>query len=263
MKQVLAIIPFYNLPNAKDLKRESIEIAKSAYQLLIYGQKEESLRLAELAISLNSNDETIWAILTEIQIANQLFDEALISIKEGKRLNAEMSEFYFAESSIYLKQKKFRRAKTALLEGLQITPDNYNAIFQLGNIFLIEKNYRKAIIEFEKAILINPNFWQAINNKGLAFFELDKKLLAVNSFKEAIKINENAETLLALAASLENNNPEAILLAKKALTKDPQYVSYEYRKEQLWGEKLQNSTKELFLLEELENDIRFAKKYLN
>ena len=259
-----AIVPFYYLPSNNNLQINSIAIAKSAYQLLIYGQKEESLRLAKLAISLNNKDENIWAILAEAQIANELFTEALLSIKNGKEINPQMSEFYFAESSIYLNLNNLKEAKLTLIEGLELQPDNYNGIFQLGNIFLIEENYKKALIQFESAIILEPQFWQAINNRGLVFFELDKKLLAISSFEEAISIEENAETILALAVSLKTSNrSEAILLAKKALKLNPKYVSYDYRKEQLWGKELQSATEELFLFEELKEDILSAKEYLN
>ena len=264
IKRASAIIPFYFLPNSSNLERESIEIAKSAYQLLLYGQKEDSLELAKLAISLNDKDENIWAILAEAQIANQLYEEALLSIEEGKKINPNMSEFYFAESSIFLDQNKLGLAKESLTLGLQIDPNNYRGIFQLGNIYLIEKNFKKALIEFEKAIILKPDFWQAINNRGLVFYELDKKLLAISSFEEAISIEEDAETILALAVSLQSNNKlEAIALAQRALTLNPQYVSYEYRKEQLWGEKLQSATEKLFSLDELEEVILYAKEYIN
>ena len=264
MKKVLSIVPYYYFPSTKNLRQEGIEIAKSAYQLLIYGQIEESLELAKLAISLNDTDENIWAILAESQIANELYEDALFSLKQAKEINPYMSEFYFAESSIYLYQNNLDEAKTTLTKGLEIEPDNYNGIFQLGNIFLMEKNYKKALIQFEKAIMINPEFWQAINNRGLVFFELDKNLLAISSFEEAISIEENAETLLALAVSLKTNKrSDAILLAQKALKLDPKYVSSEYREEQLWGGKLQKATDELFLFKELEEDILFAKEYLN
>ena len=63
-----AIIPYYTLLNTKNLKKDSIEIGKSAYQLLYFGQKKESLRLAKLAISLNSSDEKLWAILEGLSI---------------------------------------------------------------------------------------------------------------------------------------------------------------------------------------------------
>ena len=51
----------------------------------------------------------------------------------------------------------------------------------------------------------------------------------------------------------------AIQLAKKALDKDPKYVNYDYRKEQLWGEKLQASTEILLQNEQLKKDVILAK----
>ena len=246
VKKLDAVIPYYVFPSKSNLKKQSIEIGKSAYQLLYFGQYEEGLKLAELAISLYKNDEKLWAILVEAQIANKLYDKALISIENGKRIKPKMSELFFAESSIYLKKKNIKKAKVSLLKGLELKPENVNGIFQLGNIFLIEKEYKKALNEFNKAIIVKKNFWQAENNKGLAFYELEKKQEAINSFKKAIDIEENAEPILALAASLGiNNQNESILLAKKALKKDPNYLNSEYRKEQLWGEKLQNSTETL------------------
>ena len=55
------------------------------------------------------------------------------------------------------------------------------------------------------------------------------------------------------------NNKLAIQLAKKALAKDPKYVNYDYRKEQLWGEKLQSSTEILLQNEQLKKDVILAK----
>ena len=118
--------------------------------------------------------------------------------------------------------------------------------------------------EFDKALAIKKDFWQAINNKGLAYFELDKINLSVINFKKAIALDENAEPLLALATCLriESIN-EAIPLAKKALKKDPNYVDYNYRKEQLRGEKLQKSTELLFKNNKLTKEILFAKTKIN
>ena len=65
---------------------------------------------------------------------------------------------------------------------------------------------------------------------------------------------------IELDQSLKNQNiNEAIILAKKALIKNPEYVEYNYRKEQLWGEKLQSSTEKLFENKQLKNDILLAK----
>ena len=52
---------------------------------------------------------------------------------------------------------------------------------------------------------------------------------------------------------------DADLLAKKALNKDPNYVDFNYRKEQLWGEKLQISTEKLFENPQIKKEILVAK----
>ena len=127
----------------------------------------------------------------------------------------------------------------------------------------MEKNYLGAIELFSKSIEIKPNFWQAINNQGLAHFERNNINLSIKLFEKAISIKNNAEPLLGLASCLRIIDIKlAIQLAKKALAKDPKYVNYNYRKEQLWGEKLQASTKILLQNEQLKKDVIVAKSKL-
>ena len=264
VKDLKALIPYYYQPTQKNLSKESLSIGKSAYQLLYFGQIKDSLNLAKLAVKINQSNETLWTILAEAQIANKLYEDALISLNKAQKIKPKMGEIYFAKSTIYLKQSKIKEAKFALKEGIRIIPRNFRAIFQLGNIYLMEKNYEKAIEEFEKAIAIKKDFWQAINNQGLAYFELDKINLSIVYFEKAIAIEDNAEPLLALASCLRLKNiNEAILLAKRALIKEPNYVEYDYRKEQLWGEKLQKSTTKLFQNNQLEEEIILAKTKIN
>ena len=259
-----ALVPYYYFPETKNLKGQGLSIGKQAYQLLYFGQIKDSLNFAKLAVKIDDKNETLWSILAEAQIANELYSDALISLNNAQKINPEKSEIYFAKSNIYLKQFKFKKAKISIQRGIKIAPKNFKAVFQLGNIFLMEKNYKSAIKEFDKVLKIKPQFWQAINNKGLAYFELDEKNLSIISFQKAIALEDNAEPLLALASCLENQNVnKAILLAKKALNKDPNYVEYDYRKEQLWGEKLQDSTKKLFENILLKKVILSAKTKIN
>ena len=262
--QLNALVPYYYLPTIKNLEKESLSIGRNAYQLLYFGQIKESLNLAKLAVKINKLDEKLWLILSESQVANKLYEEALISLKKAEKINPNLSEIYFSKSNIFIKQLKLKDAKIALKKGLQITPENHNAIFQLGNIFLMEKNYSSAINIFDKAVKFNPEFWQAINNQGLAYFEQDKINLSIKLFEKAIALEENAEPLLGLASCLSIKDiNSAILLAKKALIRNPNYVEYDYRKEQLWGEKLQISTEKLLKNDKLEQDIRMAKLKIN
>ncbi len=255
-----ALIPYYYFPETKSLQKEGLSIGKQAYQLLYFGQIRDSLNLAKLAVKISSDNETLWTILAETQIANKLYDDALISLNNAQEINPKMGEIYLAKSSIYLKQSEITKAKISLIMGIKILPENFRAIFQLGNVYLMEKNYEKAVKEFDKAIKIKTDFWQAVNNKGLAYYELNKVDLSITSFKKAIDIEENAEPLLALATCLKDKDiSKAIFFAKKALNKEPNYVDLNYRKEQLWGEKLQISTEELFENPQLKNEILFAK----
>jgi len=260
IKIVQAIVPYYYFPTIKNIQKQSLNIGKNAYQLLYFGQYEDSLNLAKLAVKINAKDEKLWLILAEAQIANKEYKNALSSLNKAEKINSNISEIYFAKSNIYLKISQQTKAKNALEKGIKIEPNNHKAIFQLGNILLMEKNYLGAIQLFDKSIKIKPDFWQALNNQGLAYFEQNKVNRAIKLFKSAISIEENAEPLLGLATCIKNHDTKlAIQLAKKALEKDPKYVNYDYRKEQLWGEKLQASTEILLQNEQLKKDVILAK----
>ena len=262
--QIQSLVPYYYLPTKKNLNRESLSIGKTAYQLLYFGQYEQSLNLAKLAVQINKNDEKLWLILSETQVANKLYKNALFSINKAQKINPKNSETYFAKSNIYIKISQLENAKTALETALKIESNNHKAIFQLGNILLMEKNYSEAIKLFNKSVQIKPDFWQAINNQGLAYFEKNKINESIKLFEKAISIKDNAEPLLGLASCLRNKDIKlALELAKKALNKNPNYVDYDYRKEQLWGEKLQTSTELLLQNNDLQIDVILAKSKIN
>ena len=259
-EKVKSIIPYYFFPTTNNIQKESLSIGKNAYQLLYFGQYEESLNLAKLAVKLNSSNEKLWLILSDIQVANKLYKEGLNSLNNAEKINSDLSEIYFAKSNIYLQISQQKKAKSALEKGLKIEPNNHKAIFQLGNIFLLEKNYLKSINLFEKSVRIKPNFWPAINNQGLAYFENNNIEQSIKKFEKAISIEKNAEPILGLASCLRIKDIKlALELAREALAKNPSYVNYDYRKEQLWGEKLQTSTEILLQNQELQEDVIVAK----
>ena len=264
IKEAKSLVPHYYLPTIKNLETQSISIGKNAYQLLYFGQYEQGLNLAKLAVKINKKDEKLWLILADAQVANKLYKDALNSLDKAEQIKSNISEIYFAKSNIFFKISQLQKAKNALESGLKIEPNNHKAIFQLGNIFLLEKNYSEAIKLFDKSAKIKPDFWQAINNQGLAYFERSNINMSIKYFEKAISIQENAEPLLGLASCLRKKNIKvALQLAKKALAKDPKYVNYDYRKEQLWGENLQNSTEILLQNDQLQQDVILAKSKTN
>ena len=218
IEKVHSVVPYYYFPTIKNLQKESLAIGKSAYQLLYFGQYKQSLNLAKLAVKINTKDEKLWLILSEAQVANKLYKNALISLNKAQKINSKNTETYFAKSNIYIKISQLQNAKKVLETALRIEPNNYKALFQLGNILLMEKNYSGAIKLFDKSLKIKADFWQAINNKGLAYFETNKINESAKLFEKAISIQDNAEPLLGLASCLHLKDIKfAVQLAKKAL----------------------------------------------
>ena len=50
---VESLVPYYYFPTTENLEKESLSIGKTAYQLLYFGEYEQSLNLAELAVKIN------------------------------------------------------------------------------------------------------------------------------------------------------------------------------------------------------------------
>ena len=83
IEKVQAIVPYYYYPTIKNLEKQSLYIGKNAYQLLYFGQFEESLNLAKLAVKINAKDEKLWLILAEAQLANKQYKKALNSLNKA------------------------------------------------------------------------------------------------------------------------------------------------------------------------------------
>ncbi len=247
-----SFIPYVYEPKTEILEKTSINIAKTAAQLIQLGQTKEAIRLMLLAVRLKPSDDRLWTLLAEAQIKDNQLKQATQSLAKAKKINPSKASLWFAEGSIALRENKPNIASKALIYGLKLDPQNPDGYFQLGNANLMRLKFRSALKSFEKAVQIKPDFWEALNNQGIALFEMKKENKAVKKWRKVLTINENAEPMLALGAALyqiNSNNKECLTLARKALWLNPNYISSEYQKNQLWGEKLRAAAREL-----LEND---------
>ena len=113
VEKVQSIIPYYYFPSIKNLQKESLAIGKNAYQLLYFGKYEYSLQLAKLATKINTKDEKLWLILSETQLANKQYKNALDSLNKAEKINSNISEIYFVKSNIYLKISQLQNSKTS------------------------------------------------------------------------------------------------------------------------------------------------------
>ena len=258
-----SFIPYVYIPEQKELEKTSLDIGKTAIQILQFGQAKEAAYLAKLGLILKPNDYRLWSILGEAQRRTGSLKEAGISLNKAKLLEPKKAELWFAEATVALEQKNPNKALPLLIRGLQLNNKNALGYFQLGNCRLMKNQFELSLKAYKNAIKIKPTFWEALNNRGIIEFVLGKKQKASKTWQEVLKIKKNSEPMLALGAVLNFFNPgnaKSIELAKEALKKNPNYVNASYQKEQLWGEKLIEATSQLFSLPGLKEDIEKALK---
>ena len=258
-----AFIPRINEPNKQELESTSLQIGKTAIQLIQFGQNAEATRLLKLAVKLNPQEIQLWTSLAEAQFRLNRNYEALASLNQAMKLRPNEPSIYFRQASIHMNLNDPKTAKDFIKKGLSINKNNERGYFQLGNAEIMLNNYDSALIAFKKSSKINPKFWQAINNEGLVLYELNNFKEAILKFKSAIKLSDDAEPKLALAIALYSSNNKSVQslnLAKIALNSNPKYVLKDYQAKQLWGKKLQKSGQLLFNSQEMQKIVKEAKK---
>ena len=262
-KSINAFFPKINEPNQEELKSTSLQIGKTAIQLIQFGQNDEAIKLLRLAIKLNPKEVELWTSLAEAQIRSDRNYEALSSLNQAIKLKPNEQKIYLSQGSIYMSLNDPKKAKISIKKGLLINKNSERGYFQLGNAEIMLNNYKSALNAFKKSSEINSDFWQSINNEGLVLYELNNFKDAISKFRSALKISNDAEPMLALAIVLytsDNKSIESLNLAKNALKSNPQYVSKDYQAQQLWGKKLQKSAQLLFKNKEMRKVVREAKK---
>ncbi|WP_320666692.1 tetratricopeptide repeat protein [Prochlorococcus sp. MIT 1307] len=260
-KPANSFIPYVFNPKANNLEEASINFGKTAAQLIHFGQIEEANRLAKLAVRLNPNDSRLWSILAEAQARNKLFKEASQSLIKAKKIEPKNAQLWFADGSLNLRQNNPKNAIIMITKGLTIDPNNANAYFQLGNARMMQSQFILALKAFKNATKIKPKFWEALNNQALVHYELGNTKKAIIMWRNVLKIEENSEPMLALASALnqmQSISQESLDLAKKALSKNPNYVSSQHQAEQLWGKKLRQAAQELLKHPNLNDDVKRA-----
>ncbi len=258
-----AFFPRINEPNQQEFESTSIQIGKTAIQLIQFGQNDEAIRLLRLAVKLNPKEVELWTSLAEAQVRLNKNVQALLSLSQAIKLRPKEQSIYFSQASIYMNLNDPKKAKISIKKALSINKNNERGYFQLGNAEIMLNDYKSALTAFKKSSELNPNFWQSINNEGLVLYELNNLTEATSRFRSALKISNNAEPMLALAIALYSSDKksiESLNLAKKALKANPQYVLKSYQTMQLWGKKLQKSAQLLFKNKELKKVVKEAKK---
>ncbi|MBM5800736.1 MAG: tetratricopeptide repeat protein [Cyanobacteria bacterium K_DeepCast_35m_m2_023] len=251
-----ALVPYVYVPNESELEGAGLGIAQAAGRLLRLGQATDAARLAALTVQLLPDDPRGWVLLAEAQLRSNQNKQAGVSLARAKNLDPRNAGIWFAEGSLALRNGNPKEAVSLLQQGIRLDSRNAAAHFDLGNAQLLLGNSQAAVKEWDQAARLRQDFWEAINNQGLVLFEQGDTNAAVTRWRRVLAIKPDAaEPNLALAAGLFSqgvqHHSEAISLASRALTADPNYVLESHQQEQLWGPKLRAATQQLLSVPEL------------
>ena len=254
-----ALVPYVYVPSAQDLGKAGLGIAGAAAGLLQIGQVEEARRLAKLAVQVLPQDPRTWLVLAEAELRSEKSGKAAEALARAKQLDPNNAGVWFAEGSLNLRNGKPEEAQKLIREGLRLDPNNPGAYFDLGNAQIQMKDLGAALPSFEKAASLRKNFWEAVNNQAIVLYEQGRSSEAIGRWRRALEISPGAaEPSLALAAALYGegkNSSDTVGLAIQALAKEPDYALDSYQKDQLWGPKLRQATKNLFQDERLQGAV--------
>ncbi len=254
-----ALVPYVYVPSAQDLGKAGLGIAGAAAGLLQIGQVEEARRLAQLAVQVLPQDPRSWLVLAEAELRSEKSGKAAEALARAKQLDPNNAGVWFAEGSLNLRNGKTEEAQKLIREGLRLDPNNPGAYFDLGNAQIQQKDLGAALASFEKAASLRKNFWEAVNNQAIVLFEQGRSSEAIGRWRRALELSPGAaEPSLALAAALYaegKTSSDTVGMAIQALAKEPDYALESYQKDQLWGAKLRQATKNLFHDERLQGAV--------
>ncbi|QQE65807.1 cytochrome c biogenesis factor [Leptolyngbya sp. BL0902] len=259
--QAQALTP-YILPLDYELMNEQGRyLASEAQQLAEYRQFNRALTLAQLAAQLAPNDAQVLALLGGLYLQAGEPEQALALLTQANTLSPEEPRILFALGSAHLQQQDYRQAVTFLERGLRREPNNANALFDLGNAYLLLQQYDQAIARFTASVQAQEDFWPSVNNIGLVLYEQGDANQAVAKWEEALAMagGEEPEPKLAIAVvryaqgncrAVANAGSSlcqsALSMGMTALEQDSRYADEAFLRQNLWGNRLMNTTQQFF-----------------
>ena len=119
-KSTNAFIPRVNEPNQQELESTSIQIGRTAIQLIQLGQNDEAIKILSLAVKLNPKEVDLWTSLAEAQVRSKKNYQALSSLNQAIQLKPGEQSTYFRKASVYMNLNDPKKAKISIKKGLSI-----------------------------------------------------------------------------------------------------------------------------------------------
>ena len=232
-----AVLPYIPELDSEKLELQGLQLLQEAVQLIRFQQYDLALPRAELATQLAPENFDVWFILGSLYIQQEKVDKGVKILEKAENLAPEEPGVLFRLGNAYFQQGNYELAREKLEQGLEIEQNSPDALFDLGNTYLKLAEFDDAVEAYEEAFAQEATFWPALNNVGLVEYEQGDR-------DEAIARWESTSALVVAIVSTQGQEEQGIRLGKAALELDKRYADIQFLKENLWGEKLIEDTRE-------------------
>ena len=161
------------------------------------------------------------------QLANSLYNEALVSFSECIFLGLKAPEVYCNRGIAFNGLGQYTNAINDYRKAIRLNPNYAEAFSNLGVSFNHLERYKDASIALKKAIYLQPSFATAYINLGISLYNLSMVNEALKQYDTALALNPNSEITymqrgIAFTALKKYN--DAFDSFDRAITLNPNYV---------------------------------------
>lgn len=179
------------------------------------GNLKDAISYANKALSVDSNDVTLHAMLAAYYDQAKDFNQSLTHYRVAAQLETNpenRNKYLLAESQILFKSGSYNEAASLTEEVLRKNPDSLPLKVQLADIRLWQKRYGESAALYREALVLKPDF---AKNKEVLF--------NYGAALSGMKDWANAEVVWMNYLNLETRNKEAWLNAAMVQSAQKKY----------------------------------------
>jgi tetratricopeptide (TPR) repeat protein len=154
----------------------------------------------------------------------ELYSQATSTFKKALALTPKDTAIYYQLGMGALEQGSYRVAEGYFKDGLRINPNHALILIALGRLYRETRQFPTAITTLRQATQIDPALWEGWFELARAHMDNREWKLALSALERARQLGSyDADVFSAMAkCNLKlNKKPEARLLLKEALQRDP------------------------------------------
>lgn len=127
--------------------------------------------------------------------ARQNFEQSIIDLTEGLRIDPENKNGYFNRSIAYYTTRQYDKALADYTAFLQIDPFNGNVWYERGMVLRSMNRNEEAIESLNKAIQLTPKLYVAYVERARAYAQSGNKAAAQKDYQQAQKAGIKLEAM--------------------------------------------------------------------